>query len=190
MFRNLSIVCVVVIHSLTDQDLMYLQVNEDHNQGVMIKDFWFSYRSTNKLLQVHDLIHTIEGTSLMDMPINKVIEVLERSRGRNTEVTIGFHHIINMNLEINQSSIRQLLPQRYIGRSHEGVCVEKQPFLPVTGNHYHNLLVLGDGTYSKECAKTVSLISAHACPNGTHVIVVSIHQNITKREATEVAQQS
>ena len=22
--------------------------------------------------------------------------------------------------------------------------------LPVTGNHYHNVLVLGDGTYSKE----------------------------------------
>ena len=68
------------------------------------------------------------------------------------------------------------------------MCVEKQPFLPVTGNHYHNVLVLGDGTYSKECVKTVSLISAHACPNGTHVIVVGIHQNITEREATEVAQ--
>ena len=103
MFRNLSIVCVVVIHSLTDHSLMYLQVNEDHNQGVMIKDFCSACRSTNKLLQVHNLIHTIEGTSLMDMPINKVIEVLERSRSRNTEVTIGFHHIINMNLEINRS---------------------------------------------------------------------------------------
>ena len=33
-----------------------------------------------------------------------------------------------------------------------------------------------------------SLINAHACPNGTHVIVVGIHQNITEREATEVAQ--
>ena len=30
------------------------------------------------------------------------------------------------------------------------MCVEKQPFLPVTGNHYYNVLVLGDGTYSKE----------------------------------------
>ena len=124
---------------------MYFQVNEDHNQGVMIKDFRSGCRSTNKLLQVYDLIHTIEGTSLMDMPINKVIEVLERSRGRNTEVTIGFHHMINMNLEINQSRVRQLLPQRYIDRSDEGVYVEKQPF---TGNHYHNVLVLGDGTYS------------------------------------------
>ena len=103
MFRSLSIVCVVVIYSLTDQGLMYLQVNEDHNQVVMIKDFRSACCSTNKLLQVHDLILTIEGTSLMNMPINKVIEVLEHSRGRNTEVTIGFHHIINMNLEINQS---------------------------------------------------------------------------------------
>ena len=79
---------------------MYLQVNEDHNQGVMIKDFRSGCRSTNKLLQFHDLIHTIEGTSLMDMPINKVIEVLECSRCHNTEVTIGFHHMINMYLEV------------------------------------------------------------------------------------------
>ena len=57
-----------------------------------------------------------------------------------------------------------------------------------TDNHYHNVLVLGDGMYSKECVKTVSLINAHACPNGSHVIVVGIHQNITEREATEVAQ--
>ena len=91
---GIYLLCVVVIHSLTDQGLMYLQVNEDHNQGVMIKDFRSACRSTNKLLQVHDLIHTIEGTGLMGMPINKVIEVLERSRGRNTEVTIDFHHII------------------------------------------------------------------------------------------------
>ena len=35
MFRNLSIMGVVAIHSLTDQGLMYLQVNEDHNQCVM-----------------------------------------------------------------------------------------------------------------------------------------------------------
>ena len=103
VFRNLSIVCVVVIHSLTDQGLVYLQVNEDHNQGVMIKDFRSGCHSTDKLLQVHDLIHTIEGTSLMDMPINKVIEVLEHGRGCNTEVSNGFHHMINMNLEINQS---------------------------------------------------------------------------------------
>ena len=96
--------CVVVIHSLTDQGLMYLQVNEDHNQGMMIKDFRSGCRSTNKLLQVHDLIHTIEGTSLMDMPINKVIEVLECSRCHNTEVTIGFHHMINMNLEVESDS--------------------------------------------------------------------------------------
>ena len=103
MYACLGIMCVVVIHSLTDQGLMYLQVNEDHNQGVMIKDFRSGCRSTNKLLQVHDLIHTIEGTRLMDMPINKITEVLERGRGCNTEVTNGLHHTINMNLEINQT---------------------------------------------------------------------------------------
>ena len=59
--------------------------------------------------------------------------------------------------------------------------------LPVTSNHYHNVLVLGDGTYSKEYAKTVFLISAHVYPNGTHVIVVDVYQNITERKATKVA---
>lgn len=267
-----------------------MQVNEDCTQGVMIKDFRSGCHSTNKQLQVNDLIHTIEGTSLMDVPINKVIGVLEHSRGRNTEVTIGFHHMINMNLEISQSRVKRLLPERYIGRSDEGVCVEKQPFLPATGNHYHNVLVLGDGTYTKEIMgilcngvkstttidlsdskslliqrylddgwepveekadgdslssadceyvvtmldhnivdmqfppmnllqhiflkpsgvtilvvaldsfyddpyseyakmqSTVSLINAHACPKGTHVIVVGVYHNITEKEATEVAQ--
>ena len=125
-----------------------MQVNEDHNQGVMIKEFRPGCHSTNGVLQVHDLIHSIDGTSLMDMPINKVIEVLKHSRGRNTEVTIGFHHMISTNLEINQSRVKRLLPQ--LSRSDEGVCVENQPFLPATGNHYHNVMVLGNDVYGKE----------------------------------------
>lgn len=224
----------------------------------------------------------------MDMPITKVIEVLEQSSGRNTEVTVKFHHMINMNLDINQSRVKKLLPQRdNIGRSDEGVYVEKQPFLPATGNHYHNVLVLGDAVYSKEVmsilcdlipsdnhfdSKTLlvqcclddgwqpveektnsdtldsleceyvvtmlnhhivdmqfspmnlvqhiflkpsgvsvlvvaldsflddpyseyskmesilTLINAHACPRGTHVIVVGVYHNISETEATEVVQ--
>ena len=257
----------------------------------MIRDFRSGCHTVNNSLQVNDLIHSIEGTSLMDMPIAKVIEVLNHSRGRNTEVTIGFHHMINMNMDINQSRVNRLLPQRYtIGRSDEGVCVEKQPFLPATGNHYHNVLVLGDGKYSKEVMgimssgvestasvdlsnskalliqrylddgwqpveekpnndnlsspdceyvitmlnhdivdmqfspmnlvqhiflkpsgvtivvvsldsfcddpyseyakmqSMISLINAHACPRGTHVIVVGVYHNISEIEATKVAQ--
>ena len=256
----------------------------------MVKEFRPGYHSVNHLLQVNDLVHSIEGASLMDMPIDKVMEVLHHSRGRNTEVTVGFHRMTNVNLEINQSRVKRLLPQRYtIGRSDEGVCVEKQPFLPVTGNHYHNVLVLGDDTYSKEVMSILSsgdsmatidlsdskslliqrylddgwqpveqkgdgdslnspdceyvitllnhhivdmqfppmnlvqhiflkpsgvtvfvidldcflddpyseytkmqsmlsLINAHACPRGTHVIVVGVYNNITEPEAKEVAQ--
>jgi len=131
----------------------------------MIKDFRPGCHTVNESLQVNDLIHSIEETTLMDMPITKVIEVLEQSRGRNTEVTVKFHHMVNMNLEINQTRVKKLLPQRdNIGRSDEGVCVEKQPFLPATGNHYHNVLVLGDAVYSTE----VMDILCNVSPNDDH----------------------
>ena len=47
-----------------------------------------------------------------------------------------------------------------------------------------------DASYSEyaKMQSTVSLINAHACPNNMHVIVVGVYQNITEREATEVAQ--
>lgn len=258
----------------------------------MIKEFQSGCRPSRKLLQQNDLIHSIEGTELMDKPINKVIEVLKQNRGRNTEVNIKFHRMIDMNLEIDHGWVQKLFPQRYtIGRSDEGVCVDNmQSFLPVTGNHYHNVLVLGDAVYGGEvmgilCCKTndgtedvlfksnslliqrylddgwqpvnvkvdgdslngsdceyvitmlnhnivdmqfppmnlvqhiflkpsgvsvlvvaldsflddpyseytkmqsmLALINAHACPRGTHVIVVGVYHNITKAEATNVAQ--
>ena len=255
----------------------------------MIKGFQSGCRTIKNLLQVNDLIHSIEGTSLMDMTLQKASEVLEHSRGRNTEVTIGYYHMVSMNQEISQSRVKRLLPQQYMGRSDEGVCVEKQPFLPVTGNHYHNVLVLGNAVYSKELMgilcngvkstttmdlsdseslliqrylddgwepvaekadgdglsssdceyvvtmlnhnivdmqlppmnlvqhiflkpsgvtilvilldsflddpyseyakmqSTISLINAHACPKGTHVIVVGVYHNITEKEAIKVA---
>ena len=101
----------------------------------MIKGFQSGCRTIKNLLQVNDLIHSIERTSLMDMTLQKASEVLEHSRGRNTEVTIGYYHMVGMNLEISQSRVKRLLSQQYMGRSDEGVSVEEQPHLPLTGMH-------------------------------------------------------
>jgi len=87
----------------------------------------------------------------MDLTITKVKEVLDQARERNTEVTVQFYQMASINLDIQPGRVKKLLPQQYsMGRSDEGVCVEKSPMLSLTGNHYHNVMVLGDSLYGQE----------------------------------------
>ena len=88
---------------------------------------------------------------LMDLNITKVKEILDQARERNTEVAVKFYQMASINLDIQPSRVKKLLPKQYpIGRSDEGVCVEKSPLLSLTGNHYHNVMVLGDSQYGQE----------------------------------------
>ena len=117
----------------------------------MIKDFKPGYKAVDGLLQVNDLIHSIEDVMLMDLTITKVKEIVDQARERNTEVAVQFYQMASINLDIQPSRVKKLLPQQYpMGRSDEGVCVEKSPLLSLTGNHYHNVMVLGDLLYGQE----------------------------------------